>query len=101
MYAYGKIGSKPNEATRRFIDLISYLVDGIEDGDDRREEPNLYILKKHLESGIARRTADCACDYEPNPEEDGAIGILKAISEYVEKEEEWNEMMDRDYPPSS
>ena len=90
-----------NEATRRFVNLISYLVDGIEDGDDRREELDLHHLKWRLKRGIVLRTADIACGYEPNPEEDGAIGILKAISEYVEKEEEWNEMMDRDYPPSA
>jgi hypothetical protein len=92
-----------NDTTRRFTDVIGYLVDGVVSGKavENGDELELHHLKWRLKRGIALRTADCACEYEPNPEEDGAIGILKAISEYVEKEEEWNAMMDRDYPPSS
>lgn len=87
-----------NDTTKRFADVIGYLVDGVVSGKavENGDELELHHLKWRLKRGIALRTADCACEYEPNPEEDGAIGILKAISEYVEKEEEWNAMMDRD-----
>ena len=61
-----------NDTTRRFVDVIDYLVDGVEAGDN---ELNIPLLREKLEKGIPLRTKECACEWA-GPEEDAGLGIL-------------------------
>ena len=80
-----------NDTTRRFVDVIDYLVDGVEAGDN---ELNIPLLREKLEKGIALRTKECACEWA-GPEEDAGIGILKAIGEYLDENEFIDDMEER------
>ena len=79
-----------NDSTRRFVDVIGYLVDGVEAGDN---ELNIPLLRGKLEKGIPLRTKECACEWA-GPEEDAGLGILKAIGEYLDEYEERSEFID-------
>ena len=80
-----------NDTTRRFVDVIDYLVDGVEAGDN---ELNIPLLREKLEKGIPLRTKECACEWA-GPEEDAGIGILKAIGEYLDENEFIDDMEER------
>ena len=80
-----------NDTTRRFVDVIDYLVDGVEAGDN---ELNIPLLREKLEKGIALRTKECACEWA-GPEEDAGLGILKAIGEYLDENEFIDDMEER------
>lgn len=79
-----------NDTTRRFVDVIGYLVDGVEAGDN---ELNIPLLREKLSKGIPLRTKECACEWA-GPEEDAGLGILRAIGEYLDEYEEFNEGCD-------
>ena len=80
-----------NDTTRRFVDVIDYLVDGVEAGDN---ELNIPLLREKLEKGIPLRTKECACEWA-GPEEDAGLGILRAIGEYLDENEFIDDMEER------
>ena len=80
-----------NDTTRRFVDVIDYLVDGVEAGDN---ELNIPLLREKLKKGIALRTKECACEWA-GPEEDAGLGILRAIGEYLDENEFIDDMEER------
>ena len=84
-----------NDSTRRFVDVIGYLVDGVEAGDRvLGTELNIPLLKEKLSKGIPLRTKECACEWA-GPEEDAGLGILRAIGEYLDENEFIDDMEER------